>query len=99
MILHHVTECAGGVVVAAPAAHADGFGDGDLDMVDPPAVPYRFEQHVGEPQDQQVLHRLLAEIVVDPKYLVLLEYRSHLLVDLARAGEIPTDRLLQHDPG
>ena len=42
-----------------------GLGHGDLHVVDRQVVPERLEQGVGEAQRDQVLHRLLAEVVVD----------------------------------
>jgi hypothetical protein len=50
-------------------------------VVDPAGVPQRFQQRVGEPRDEQVLHALLAEVVVDAEDLPLLEHRTHGVVD------------------
>ena len=58
------------LVERAAALDADRLGDGDLDVVDELAVPDRLEDAVGEPQHQQVLHRLLAEVVVDAEDLL-----------------------------
>ena len=71
MVLHHVAQRAGIVVEPLAALEADGLGDRDLDVVDIRRVPQRLEQHVGEAQRQQVLHRLLAEIMVDPEDALL----------------------------
>src|SRR5690606_8169449 len=70
---------------------------GDLHMVDVRRVPQRLEQRVRKPQHHQVLHRLLAEIVIDAEYLVLLEYRADLVVELPGRGEAAADGLLDHD--
>ncbi|MGY4378946.1 hypothetical protein ACVWZ3_006585 [Bradyrhizobium sp. i1.3.6] len=40
-------------------------------MVDMVAIPDRLEHAVGKAQHQDVLHRLLAEIMIDPVDLVL----------------------------
>ena len=61
------------------------------------AIPQPLEDRVGEAQRQQVLHRLLAEVVVDAEDLRLAEHRADLVVDLARRGEVVADRLFQHD--
>jgi hypothetical protein len=42
-------------------------------VVDVVAVPERLEDGVGEAEDQQVLHRLLAQVVVDAVDLLLVE--------------------------
>ena len=71
MVLDHVAQHAGLVVVAAALADVDFLGHGDLHVVDVVAVPHRLENRVGEPQHEQVLHRLFAEIVVDAVDLLL----------------------------
>ena len=50
MVLHHVAQGARGLVIGAAAFDADGFGDGDLDMVDMGGVPQGLEQRIGEAQ-------------------------------------------------
>ena len=65
VVLQHVAGRAGLVVEAGPAADADVLGHGDLHRVDEVAVPHRLEQLVGEAQRQEVLDRLLAQVVVD----------------------------------
>ena len=71
MVRHHVAQRAGGVIEAAAMADAELLVDGDLDVVDVVAIPDRLEHAVGEAQHQDVLHRLLAEIMIDPVDLVL----------------------------
>jgi hypothetical protein len=56
-----------------------------------------LEQGIAEAQRHQVLHRRLAEVVVDPERLPLLEHGPDDAVDLLRAGEVVAERLFQHD--
>ena len=65
VVLDDVARGADAVVVAGAAADADVLGHGDLHVVDVRAIPDRLEQGVREPQRQDVLDRLLAEVVVD----------------------------------
>ena len=51
MIGDHVAEGAGGFVKAAAMFDADGFGGGDLDVVNVIAIPERLENGVGEAED------------------------------------------------
>ena len=51
--------------VGAAALHADRLRHGDLHVVHVLLVPQRLEDRVGEAEDQQVLDRLLAQVVVD----------------------------------
>ena len=83
------------VVVPASTAHAQRLRRGDLHVVDAVGVPQRLEEGVGESGHQQVLHALLAEVVVDPEDLVLLEHRTDGVVDLERRGQVAADRLLE----
>ena len=94
VVLDDVAGRADAVVVAGPAADADVLGHGDLDVVDVVAVPHRLEQLVGEAQRQQVLDRLLAEVVVDPEHRVGGEHRLDDLVELAGARQVVPERLL-----
>ena len=73
VVLHHVAQRAGLVVIGHAVFEADGLRDGDLHVVDMGGVPQRLVERVGKAQRHQVLHRLLAEIVVDAEDLVLAE--------------------------
>src|SRR5207342_455692 len=75
----------------------EALGYVDLDVVDVVAVPDRFEQTVGEAERQDVLRRLLAEEVVDPEDLLLLEDLVQLGVQLLGALEVGAERLLHDD--
>ncbi len=99
MVLDHVAEGARLVVVTpAPPGHPEFLGRGDLDRLDLAAVPERFEHGVAEPERQDVLDRLFAQVVVDPVDLILAEDARHVAVQLASAGEVVAERLLDHDP-
>src|SRR5690606_24065160 len=66
-------------------------------MVDMGGIPQRLVERVGEAQRHQVLHRLLAEIVVDAEDLAFAEIPADKIVEFARRIEIPPERLFQHD--
>ena len=76
MVLHHVADRARFFIVAAAPFDAERFGDGDLHVIDVRVIPKRLEQDVGEAQRHQVLHRFLAEIVVDAENIALEEHRA-----------------------
>ncbi len=97
VVLHHVPQHARAVVVAAPPLDVDGLGHVELDVVDEVLVPERLEHAVGEAEGQEVLHRLLAEVVIDPIDLVLLPVGEHLPVELERGGQVGAERLLDDD--
>jgi hypothetical protein len=55
VVLEHVAQDAGLVVVAAAGADVDVLGHGDLDVGNVAPVPDGLEQRVGEPQEHDVL--------------------------------------------
>jgi hypothetical protein len=95
VVLDHVAKRAGAFVIILAALDADRLGDADLDMVDVTAVPQRLEQRVGEAQREQILDRLLAEIMVDPERALLGEMSGDRVIDLAARGEVRTERFLE----
>jgi hypothetical protein len=58
----------------------------------------RFEERVGEPEDQQPLDGLLAEVVVDPEDRLLVEGTGQPAVQLAGRLEVASEGLLDDDP-
>ena len=97
VVLDDVTGGADAVVVAAATAEPDVLGHGDLHVVDVVRVPDRIEQLVGEAQRQDVLHRLLAQVVVDAEHRRLGEDAVDHLVERAGALQIVAERLLDDD--
>ena len=92
-----VSERAGLVVIADTAFEADGFGDRDLHVIDMRGVPQGLVKRVGEPERHQVLHCLLAEVVVDAEDLLFLEHLADRVVEDLRRFEIAADRLFDDD--
>ena len=68
----------------AQVLDADGLCRGDLHMIDMFSTPYRLKQSVGEAQHHDVLHRFLAEEMIDPVDLVLLQRLENLGVQRFR---------------
>ena len=98
MILHHVAQGAGVIVEgAAPSLHADRFRDGDLHVIHMFAVEERLEDGVAEAKRQQVLHRFLAEIMVDPVDLIGPKKAQEVAVEGQRAGKVVAERLFDDD--
>src|ERR1022692_2159296 len=98
MILDHVPGRADAVVIPGPAADADVLGHRDLDMIHVAAIPDRLEQRVSEPERQQVLYRLLAQVVIDPEDRMRREDRAEHVIELTSADQVMPERLLDHDP-
>jgi hypothetical protein len=94
VVLEDIADRACRLVEHRAALDADRLGDGDLDVVDELAVPQRLEDPVREAKRQQVLDRLLPEVVVDPVDLLLVEVTVDLVVQAARALPVRPERLL-----
>jgi hypothetical protein len=99
VVLDHVAQLAGLVEVAPAAFDADGFGNGDLHVGDVILVPLGFEQAVGETQGDQVLHRVLAQVMVDAIGAVFREEARHRVVHFAGRLQVVADGLFQHYAG
>ncbi len=66
MILKDVADGADLFIETAALFHAELLRHRDLHAGDMVAVPQRLHERVREAEEQQVLHRLLAEEVIDP---------------------------------
>ena len=82
------------LVEAGAGLDADGLGDGDLHVVDVLPAPQGLEDAVAEPEDEEVLDGLLAEVVVDAVDALLGEDGVQLRVQLPRRGAVVPERLL-----
>ena len=67
-------------------------------MIDVVAVPDRLEHAVGEAQHHDVLHRLLAEVVIDPVNLIPGEEAQQVRIQCAGRFEIEAERLFNDQP-
>ena len=70
----------------------------DLDRLDRPVIPDPPDDVVVEPHQQDVLHELLTEVVVDPIDLLVGERLFEDFVITLPALEIEAERLLDDDP-
>ena len=68
-------------------------------MVDVVAVPEGLENGVGETLHEQVLHGLLAQVVVDPIHLMLLEHLADHAVERDRRVEVLAEGFFDDDLG
>ena len=97
VILNHVAHDAGGFIIRPAAFDADGFGDGDLDVVDVVAIPDRFKEAIGEAEDEHVLDGLFAEVVIDAEDLGFIKDAADAGVEFARGGEVSAEGFFDND--
>ena len=99
MVLDHVADCAGLVIECAAILHTERLGHGHLDAVNVLPVPERFVHWVADAKEQQVVHRSLAEVVIDAKNSRLIEGPEQNTIEVARALNVATKGFLDDDPG
>ncbi len=97
MVLHDVAHRTDAVVVTGALFDPERLRSGDLDVVDVLARPDGLEDAVREAQHEDVLHRFLAQVVIDAEHLVFAEDLLNDARELHRALEIVAIRLLHDD--
>src|SRR5437879_12407394 len=65
MVLNHIAESPGLLVVGPAMLDAEIFGNGNLNVLDGVAFPERYKNRVREAERQELLHRLFAEVMID----------------------------------
>src|SRR5215469_17831289 len=98
MILDHMPEGARLVVEGPASLDAEILGHGHLHALYLGAVPERLEDGVGKTKEQHVVHRALAQVVIDAEDPRLVEGAKKNLVELARGSEVRPERLLHDHP-
>ena len=98
MVLEDVAQGPGILVVLATPLDADVLRHGDLHVVDVTPIPDGFEDAIGKTEHEDVLHRLLSQVVVDAVDLLLGEHRVDRLVESLGALQVVPERLFDHDP-
>jgi hypothetical protein len=82
VVLEHVPDGAGLVVEPAAVRDVELLRHRDLDVVHVGAVEQRLDDRVGEPGEQDVLHRVEGQPVVDPEDRLFREVLVHGVVEL-----------------
>src|SRR4030081_2586889 len=96
MILQYVATCARLFVEWPPALDAYTLGGSNFNVINVISVPNRLENAVAETKDQDVLHRVFTQIVIDTEDLVLREDRINIVVQLARRFEVGAEGFLNN---
>src|SRR6202011_5679388 len=98
VILQYVAEPSGLFIKWAPSLDTHRFRNGNLYPLYVVPIPNRLEDSIAETKEQNVLHRFFAEIVIDPKYLILGKDGIHIVIELLCRCEIRSEWLLDDDP-
>ena len=97
MVLDHVAKAPCRIVELPPAIHTEGLCHGDLDITDVVAVPDRLKKGIRKPRVENVLCRLLAQVMVDTEDLPLIQNLVECPVQRFSRGLVMAERFLNHD--
>ena len=99
MVLYDVAQAAHRLVERPAPLHAERLGHLDVHAPDVAAVPDGLEDRVAEARDQDVLHLLVAQEVVDAEDLVLAQHRCERVVEFLGRSEVAAQGLFHHHAG
>lgn len=94
MVLHDIADDAEFVKVSTSSFCAEGLFEGDLNAVNVVAVPGGSEEFVTESENEEVLHHLLSEVVVNTEDLFFLPVGFKGSLKLARAAQVLSEWFL-----
>src|SRR5207245_7434018 len=90
----HVAQRTRLVVIVPAPFDANRFGSGDLQMIDPIAIPNRLEETVPEPEHHDVLDGFFPKEMIYPVDLTFAQDTEYLLIKSMCRGQIVPKRLL-----
>ncbi|MNW63225.1 hypothetical protein D3C74_414080 [compost metagenome] len=96
MILPHITQSAGVIIISTALFNADRLPQCNLNVCDVFIVPERFEEGVPEANHFDILHHFLAQIVINPIDFLFLKHFADLFIQLLGRWQIISKRLLNH---
>src|SRR5262247_4311803 len=97
MVLDDVTDRARLLIKSTPPLDAEVLGHGDLHTLDMVAIPERFQERIGEAEEEQVVHRQLSEVMVDAEDRLLVKRAEQRVVELLRRKKIVAERFFNDD--
>ena len=97
MVGHHVPQSARFFVVVAALLDTQILRHGDFHVVDIAAIPDRLKDSVTETKHQNVLNRLLSQIVIDAVDLLFVQNLAEGLIQSSGRIQVTAKRLLDDD--
>ena len=86
------------VVERSSTIDAEVFRHRDLHVLDELPVPDRLHERVGEAEEEEVLDRVLSQVVIDAKDGAFVEGVVNHTVQVARGGQVAAEGFLDDDP-
>ena len=97
MVLDHVANGAGLIVESAAPLDSEFFRHGDLHALDVVTIPERLHERISEAENHHVVHRPLAQIVVNAKDGGFGEGCMQDAVEFLRRGKIMAEGFFNND--
>ena len=97
MILYHISEGSGRLIVCPTIPDRERFTHGDLDIVDIMMIPYRLEKNIGKPKCEDILYSSFRHIVIDTIDLLFRKKWNEGMMERSGTLEISTEWLLEND--
>ena len=99
MVLEHVPQYSGLVIISSSVFDAECFGGRYLDMIYMVSVPKRFKNRVGKPEKEYILDGFFPEVMIDTEDLVFSKMSDNYPVQLFRGFQVPSEGLFYYDAG
>src|SRR5262249_24437588 len=97
VVLHHVTDSAGLLIIGAAVFNAEIFRDCNLDALHRIPIPQGFEYWIGKTKRQQILYRLFAQVMIDAIDLGFIEVTVQERIQCASGPEVMPEWLFKDD--
>ena len=97
MVLHHIAHRTRLIIIPPAPTDTNGFGNGDLNVINELRIPQRFKQHVAKPHSHQVLNCFFAQIVINAINLIFAEMFGQGCVQGTRGFQILAKGFFNND--
>jgi len=98
MILDDIADRAGFIIKSTATLDTEIFCHGYLHALHIVAVPERFHERICKAEGDHVIHRPLAQIVVDPEDCSFIELSEKDFIEMLCRWQIVPERLLDNNP-
>src|SRR5258708_33916392 len=99
MVLHHISQRAGALIVPSPVFDPELLTSRDLDMINITVVPQILEKSIRKSEHHNVLGRFFAQIMVDAEGVLLSEPVVDHTVKPLPLLEVISERFVNNDSG
>src|SRR5208337_1625961 len=93
MILNHIPQRPGSVIIPRPVLDPELLTCRDLHVIDIAVIPEMLEDRVGKPQYHDVLGGLFAEEMVDAKCALFVKGIAHCCIEMPCRLQVGSERL------